>query len=264
MLTPNITAPTNNSTTQILGYTRNITINPSRGRIIANIFQSPNALITTINNQTINSNTANITTLKVAGTSTFLGNSTFNQNVTINNKLIVQNQTTLNNTLDVAGKITANSSLTATGNGYFANNTVKLESNKITCNEFIGISNKARWADLAEIYQSDKEYLPGTLIQFGGEKQITIAKNSVNGVISENPAYLMNSNYPGQKIALVGRVKVRVKGKVNKFDYITLSDQPGIGISNGNNYTINTIARALQYKKQEQQSAILCVIQMHI
>ena len=39
-----------------------------------------------------------------------------------------------------------------------------------------GVALKAKWADLAEYYEADREYTPGTLVQFGGDKEITVAK----------------------------------------------------------------------------------------
>jgi hypothetical protein len=59
----------------------------------------------------------------------------------------------------------------------------------------------------------------------------------------------MNSNCKGQPIALIGRVYVRVIGKANKFDYINLSDIPGVGKSNGKLKTSLTIGRALKSKE---------------
>lgn len=80
----------------------------------------------------------------------------------------------------------------------------------------------ALWADLAEKYVSDVKYPIGTLVAFGGEKEITIAKKNVNGVISEKPGFVLNKKGKGQPVALVGRVKVRVIGKVNKNDKLVL------------------------------------------
>lgn len=101
-----------------------------------------------------------------------------------------------------------------------ANNTVALRdsSGNITANEFIGTATKAKFADLAEIYETDKEYPVGTVIAVGGDKEARAANihDHVFGVISEKPAYLMNSDAEGQAIGLKGRVPVRVKGPVSK------------------------------------------------
>jgi hypothetical protein len=86
---------------------------------------------------------------------------------------------------------------------------------------------KARYADLAEMYVSDAIYEPGTVLEFGGEKEVTITttnmSTSVAGVVSTNPAYLMNSGLVANAvvaIALQGRVPVKVMGSVKKGDML--------------------------------------------
>ena len=84
---------------------------------------------------------------------------------------------------------------------------------------FSGIATSAQYADLAEIYSTDAEYAPGTVMMVGGDAEITAADGSseyLAGVISTAPAYLMNSAAEGQELALVGRVPVRIVGAVNK------------------------------------------------
>jgi hypothetical protein len=96
-------------------------------------------------------------------------------------------------------------------------------------------SMRARYADLAEIYLSDKDYSAGTVVIFGGEYEITISVEShdhkIAGVISTNPSYVMNSTAEGRytlPVALVGRVPVNVLGPIVKGDLVTSSDRPGI------------------------------------
>lgn len=129
--------------------------------------------------------------------------------------------------------------------------------------DIYGCAMSARWADLAELYESDNTYQPGTLIMFGGEKEITIATDEVNAVISNKPAFIMNSNCKGisQAIALTGRTPVRVVGKINKFDNIKLSEIPGIAIkSNDKNDII--LGKALQNKYTEDEGLVECVIRL--
>jgi len=82
---------------------------------------------------------------------------------------------------------------------------------------------QATYADLAEYYEADAVYSPGTVLEFGGDKEVTLAQNEttrVAGVVSTNPAYAMNSNCQGiaVAIALQGRVPTKVYGKVRKGD----------------------------------------------
>jgi hypothetical protein len=90
----------------------------------------------------------------------------------------------------------------------------------------------ARYADLAEIFEADVEYNPGTVVVFGGNKEITVTNlthdTAVAGVISTNPAYLMNNEAAGLPVALTGRVPCLVKGPVSKGTVLVTSDQPGV------------------------------------
>jgi hypothetical protein len=96
-----------------------------------------------------------------------------------------------------------------------------------------GTATSARYADLAEIYSTDQDYPAGTVVVFGGVKEVTesatYADPKLAGVISTNPAHLMNSEAEGQPIALQGRVPCSVVGNIVKGDLITTSDTPGVG-----------------------------------
>lgn len=96
---------------------------------------------------------------------------------------------------------------------------------------FSGVSTTARYADLAEIYIADEDYPPGTVVVFGGSKEITttvVAHDTrVAGVISTNPAYLMNSEAHGLPVALTGRVPCLVQGPVKKGDVLVTGTAPG-------------------------------------
>jgi len=84
----------------------------------------------------------------------------------------------------------------------------------------------ATYADLAEYYESDAIYLPGTVLAFGGDKEVTIAEdgtNKVAGVVSTDPAYVMNMKCKGEHIvalALQGRVPTKVRGTIHKGDML--------------------------------------------
>ncbi len=88
-----------------------------------------------------------------------------------------------------------------------------------------GSRMEATYADLAEYYEADEKYLPGTVLMFGGEKEVTLAEDGtsrVAGVVSTNPAYVMNSTCPGllTAVALQGRVPCKVRGKISKGDML--------------------------------------------
>jgi hypothetical protein len=100
-----------------------------------------------------------------------------------------------------------------------------------TFNTIFAKSTSAQYADLAEKYTSDNEYNPGTVLIFGGLQEVTISTNShdptVAGVVTTNPAYLMNNDIIGVAVALTGRVPCQVKGPVNKGDRLVSSSTHG-------------------------------------
>lgn len=144
------------------------------------------------------------------------------------------------------------------------NTTVRIGSNYVTATTFSGTAVQANWADLAEIYKTDKEYPVGTLLQFGGEEELTIAKDEVNAVVSENPALLMNDGMEGQPVALVGRVYVRVVDKIKKHDRIFLSDIAGVGSVHQATGGAKPIARALEDKESDGEGLVLCAVHFSI
>ncbi len=94
----------------------------------------------------------------------------------------------------------------------------------------------ATYADLAEYYEGDSDYDPGTVLIFGGEKEVT-ASTDMNdtrlaGVVTTNPAFVMNEEQTGIKIcvALAGRVPCKVIGRVKKGDMLTTSNTPGYAV----------------------------------
>jgi hypothetical protein len=127
-------------------------------------------------------------------------------------------------------------------------------------------ATSAQYADLAENYLADTEYTPGTVVIFGGLREITVtteaADERVAGVISTNPAYLMNSGEPGLPVALRGKVPVRVVGPVTKGDSLVTSTTPGVAISVGRErvYGQAVFAKSLESNDSDGEKVILAVI----
>jgi hypothetical protein len=124
--------------------------------------------------------------------------------------------------------------ITVTGNVMpGANLTYNLGSTVTWWNVVYGKSVQAQYADLAENYAADLEYPAGTVVVFGGSQEVTTTTKEydprVAGIISSNPAYLMNAgarNYT--PVALTGRVPCQVLGPINKGDMVVTSHLPGI------------------------------------
>lgn len=101
-----------------------------------------------------------------------------------------------------------------------------------------GKATTAQYADLAENYLGDKYYTPGTVVMFGGEAEVTLATadtTAVAGVVSTNPAHLMNGALTGPNVvpvAFTGRVPCNVIGPVKKGDIMVSA---GFGFAKVNN-----------------------------
>jgi hypothetical protein len=141
------------------------------------------------------------------------------------------------------GSLTASTTITATGNVTGGNvitaglvslsSITKTGSNAVgnigsSANYFNTVfaqATSALYADLAEKYVADAEYTPGTVVVFGGDKEVTVtatdADRAVAGVVSTNPSYIMNAGLEAEHVAtvaLTGRVPCRVTGTVRKGD----------------------------------------------
>ena len=107
-------------------------------------------------------------------------------------------------------------------------------------------------ADLAEFYEGDKDYDVGTVLVFGGEKEVTISTahldTRVAGVVSNNAAFSMYAACPGYKnqVALQGRVPCRVVGKINKGDIMVTSNIPGVAVATKDPKPGTIIGKALE------------------
>ena len=120
-------------------------------------------------------------------------------------------------------------------------NTYDIGSNAFQWRTIYGHTVEATYADLAERYEADAEYEPGTVVVFDGDKEITTtdveADYKVAGVISTDPGLKMNSNAGEDKthpyVALKGRVPCKIIGPVKKGDLIVTSKTPGYGVSVG-------------------------------
>ena len=102
----------------------------------------------------------------------------------------------------------------------------------VTAPLFDGVASSAKYADLAEKYTADADYEAGTVVKIGGDAEVTQTTDhndlDVFGVVSSQPAYLMNSELDGVAIAMTGRVPVRVVGKVKKGERLISSSVPGV------------------------------------
>ena len=131
------------------------------------------------------------------------------------------------------------------------------------------LGSGARWqatyADLAERYEADATYEVGTVVELGGEKEVTAVKednsSEVFGVVSDSYAYLMNegagdsATHPA--IALIGRVKVKVVGQVRKGQrLVSAGNGVARGAKDGEATAFNVVGRSLVNKTTDDTATI--------
>jgi hypothetical protein len=121
-----------------------------------------------------------------------------------------------------------------------------------------GSTLQSTFADLAERYAADAVYEPGTVLVIGGEKEVTVtsifADARVAGIVSTNPAYMMNSDAGNDEthpyIALKGRVPCKVIGPVKKGDLLVTSTHPGYACVGQSVFGGAVIGKALEDKSE--------------
>ena len=161
----------------------------------------------------------------------------------------------LSDTTTFTSTNTASRAVVRDGSGNFAAGTIT------------ATATQAQYADLAEKYEADADYEPGTVLVIGGEKEVTVTDEAgsykVVGVVSTDPAYLMNSQANGVAVALRGRVPCKVIGNVNKGDVLVASDTPGYAMVGASVHTLSPlqiVGRALETKTDAQPGIIEIIV----
>jgi hypothetical protein len=117
---------------------------------------------------------------------------------------------------------------------------------------------------LAEKYRSDADYDPVTVLEIGGEHEITVCNtprsDRVFGCVSTDPAYLMNDVEKEGiwlPVVLTGRAPIRVAGTVNKGDRLVSAGNGAAMAAGtfGSSYQTE-IGRALETKTTEEIATI--------
>jgi len=162
------------------------------------------------------------------------------------------------------GNITVNNILNGLGNGQG-----NIGNSTSYFNTVFATATAAEYADVAERFETDEIYSPGTVVELGGTAEITCSRaelsDSVFGVISTRAAYLMNSragnNDTHPPVAVTGRVPVRVVGQICKGDRLVSAGngvaraaQPGEATWN------NTIGRALHDKLDDAVGMVEAIV----
>jgi hypothetical protein len=137
---------------------------------------------------------------------------------------------------------------------------------------FRGTAITASYADLAERFEADTAYLPGTVVELGGVKEITAASqdlsDTVFGVISTRAGFLMNgeagNDVTHPPVAMQGRVPVRVTGTVKKGDRLVSA---GDGLARSASRTeitaFNVIGRSLEDKTTASEGIVEAIVKLN-
>ncbi len=198
------------------------------------------------------------TKLEISGTTTstaFVGALTGNVTGNVTGNLSSSGANTMGS-LTMSGNIVSQTILPD------ADATYDIGSSSVGYNTVHAKATSAQYADLAEKYETDSNYDVGTVVIFGGEKEVTQSTISndtrVAGVISEDPAYLMNDKSEGQAIALVGKVKCKVHGMVSKGDLLTTcGTHPGCAQKASTPVLGSVVGKAMENKTDAGESVIL-------
>jgi len=145
-----------------------------------------------------------------------------------------------------------------------SNNTVAVRdaTGNIAANLFQGTATQARYADLAEKYTTAEDLAPGTVVCVGkGEAEVEPVSSGCMaiGVVSTDPALMMNIDAEGQYIGLKGRLPVRVVGSVTKGDavYVNNNGCAGTAINGG-----SLVGVALESNSDEGEKLVECVLKV--
>jgi hypothetical protein len=136
-------------------------------------------------------------------------------------------------------------------------------------NRVFATATTALYADVAERFAADQEYLPGTVVELGGLAEITCSNtelsDNVFGVISTQAAYLMNggagSDATHPPVAMTGRVPVRVTGVVRKGDRLVSAGKGLARAALVNEATaFNTVGRSLRDKMDDGEGTVEAIV----
>ena len=159
--------------------------------------------------------------------------------------------------------VTENSNITMTVTGALVGqitaNGIELQSGK----KFVGTATEAEYADLAEKYSTAEELPYGTVVTVGSDEEHDVqAANRGTiaiGVVSTDPALMMNSKAEGQYIGLKGRLPVRVIGAVKKGQAVYVDDNgcASTAINGG-----SLVGVALETNSAEEEKLVECVLKV--
>ena len=246
-----LTFTQNYSANSISGGTSNVTVY-SNANVTISSAATPNVLIIS-STGTVTSGTTSVTGNITGGNLVTVGQISATGNITGNyftgngsaltGIIVSAGAQIINGTSNVTVASSGNVTVVVAGStiatyattGEYVTGIISATGNITSSGNINGVNLNSTNADLAELYLSDIEYSPGTVVEFGGQYEITITNKShssaVAGIVSTDPGHLMNSALIGAHtvaVALTGRVPCQVVGTIHKGDRLVSSSIPGV------------------------------------
>ena len=225
-----------------IGGTSNVAVFATTGAYITGLISATGAITgAAITGSSITVSTGNITggNLILSGAITDSGQLDISTTASNGNIVLTPNGT---------GNVNISSNIMPTS----SNATANIGSATAYFNTMFGKATTAQYADLAENYLADAVYVPGTVLDFDGAQEVTLStcdsSRRVAGVVSTNPAHLMNSTLDGSHVtavALAGRVPTQVTGTIAKGD-LMVSAGNGRARAEANPSTGTVIGKSLE------------------
>lgn len=202
------------------------------------------------------------TTVSIAGNTGVTGTFSSTGNISTSGTGTISSATSISATTSITGATV--SGTTSVTTPYLRAGTLDTSAGLIQGNWSLNGTSRfiATYADLAEYYEADQGYEVGTVLVFGGEKEVTVTNlhmdYRVAGVVSDSAAYLMNQDCPGIKtaVALQGRVPVKVIGIIKKGDLLVAAAKPGYAIASGCPKPGTIIGKALSGKETADEGFV--------
>jgi hypothetical protein len=251
--------------------------NPLRGQLWYNT-NNATLYVCPEDGEAVAANWLSLATTSASGNTTF-GGVTVIGTISANNAIITNNLSVPNvacQTISVAGTATIQTANITTANIGTLNTTVITTGGAGTAGALTGNWTltagsrlQSTYADLAERFESDQEYEAGTVVELGGNKEITAVKYELSedifGVISHTAGYLMNAGAGSDRthppVAVSGRVKVNVIGPVVKGQRLVSA---GKGLAraakDGEATAFNTIGRSLVTKTSDDVGVVEAIV----
>jgi hypothetical protein len=134
-------------------------------------------------------------------------------------------------------------------------------------NKIYATATSAQYADLAEMYLTDKPYPVGTVMCVEDVDTLADARAGEIpvGVISEYPAFLMNNTQAmsnGQSVALKGRVPVRVIGSCKAGQPVYVGEYGVATPYAEGQSSIFIVGIALTSKDTEEEGLVECILKV--